>query len=73
MKKIRLDVDALQVTSFAAEAEAPDADGTVEGNQIGTLRCPTHAYATSPCDTCYQGSCADSCGIPKTGQACYPC
>ena len=75
MKKITLDLDALEVTTFEAEPESRDARGTVEGQQLsGTFQCgPTRLYATSPCNTCYQGSCYDTCGIPRTGQACFPC
>jgi hypothetical protein len=63
MKKIVLNVDALQVTSFAPETEAQGTRGTVQGH--ATLRlCNTAYYCTLGYDTCAQASCVDTCGYP---------
>lgn len=50
MKKIRLDIDPLEVTSFATAPE-PAARGTVQGH-VGT-----------PVNTCYVDTCNASCDI----------
>jgi hypothetical protein len=64
MKKITLDVDALEVESFAAEAGPGGKRGTVHGHI--TLRCPspTSFYCTLGYNTCDQASCVDTCGYP---------
>jgi hypothetical protein len=50
MKKLRLDVDALQVDGFETAAEA-SARGTVQGRQ------------TQPTDPLYWPSCQQTCGM----------
>jgi hypothetical protein len=63
MKKISLNIDALQVTTFAPEPEPQAARGTVHGHI--TLRCPAQTfYCTAGHDTCQQASCVDTCGYP---------
>jgi hypothetical protein len=49
MRKLRLDLDALAVESFAAQAEHAAAEGTVQGHLntgvyscAATCRCPSH-------------------------------
>lgn len=64
MKKIVLNVEALQVESFVAQTEAGGQRGTVHGNATGALRCNTAYYCTVGYDTCFQGSCVDTCGYP---------
>jgi hypothetical protein len=66
MKKIVLDVEALAVESFVAEAEPGGRRGTVHGH--ASLRCTAVGCNTYYCsigyNTCAQGSCADTCGYP---------
>ena len=63
MKKIVLDLEALTVESFVAEGTQAGPRGTVKGH--ATLRCnPTAFYCTLGHETCYQGSCIDTCGYP---------
>lgn len=63
MKKIELNVEALQVESFEPEAEAKGQRGTVHGH--ATLRCnPTAFYCTLGYDTCQEASCLETCGYP---------
>lgn len=64
MKKITLDVDALQVESFAAETEQGGRRGTVHGNATLRLCNPTAFYCTLGYNTCDQASCMDTCGYP---------
>ena len=61
MKKIVLNVEALAVESFVAEAEQGGKRGTVHGH--ATLRCNTY-YCSIGYNTCAQGSCVDTCGYP---------
>jgi hypothetical protein len=64
MKKIVLNVEALAVESFVAEAEPGARRGTVQGH--ATLRCPNQtAYmCTLGYNTCDYASCIDTCGYP---------
>lgn len=63
MKKIVLNVEALAVESFAPEqAQARGRPGTVHGHATA-IRCNTY-YCTLGYNTCFQGSCADTCGYP---------
>jgi hypothetical protein len=66
MKKIVLNVEALEVESFVAQAGEKGARGTVHGN--ATLRCTSVGCDTYYCsigyNTCAQASCADTCGYP---------
>ncbi|HEX8697114.1 MAG TPA: hypothetical protein VF746_32140 [Longimicrobium sp.] len=59
MSKIRLDVDALRVDSFAVEPGDEAARGTVDGYDTGAscLACPSNPYT---CDE----TCPESCGCP---------
>ena len=51
MRKIRLDVEALEVESFAADVE-PDARGTVRAAMSGDFPCETQ-YGNFTCDGWY--------------------
>ena len=55
MKKIRLEMDALRVDSFATAA-APEARGTVHGRQIDPIAQAAEYSSCSPegcsCDNC---------------------
>lgn len=63
MKKLRLELDALRVESFEAQAAGPDAAGTVQAHE-----------ASQPVNTC---GCADtSIKIPcfcSERQTCWDC
>jgi len=66
MKKLVLNVEMLQVESFAPQAELNGRRGTVRGH--ATVRCtalcnPTF-YCTVGYDTCDMASCVDTCGYP---------
>jgi hypothetical protein len=61
MKKIVLNVEALEVESFAPETAAKGGRGTVQGH--ATLRCDTY-YCSIGYNTCAQASCVDTCGYP---------
>lgn len=62
MKKLKLDIDALAVQSFAAGA-APEARGTVRGRATAWNTCAGRETCAFP-DTC-----ADTCGA----NSCYTC
>lgn len=62
MKKIVLNVEALEVESFAPETASKDTRGTVQGYAT-VLRCDTY-YCSIGYNTCAQASCADTCGYP---------
>ena len=64
MKKIELNVEALQVESFVPQAEGNGQRGTVQGHATGAIRCNTAYYCTLGYNTCFQGSCVDTCGYP---------
>ena len=67
MRKISLDVDTLEVTTFATEPEPDATRGTVEAYATpgcGTTTCATRLYGTMPCATCEAASCVDTCGYP---------
>ena len=59
MKKLRLDVDALTVESFATDAGLRGA-GTVRANAVTPSACPTDAYDCDP------NTIGASCGIRCT-------
>jgi hypothetical protein len=71
MKKITLDIDALQVTTFVPAPEPGGARGTVRGHD--TLICPsTHSCGCNPTEfycsdgyTCGIDSCVDTCANPN--------
>ncbi|HEU0053183.1 MAG TPA: hypothetical protein VFQ39_08390 [Longimicrobium sp.] len=58
MRKMKLDVEVLEVESFPVAAVEADARGTVRGNAVTAIRCG--ATLGSGCDTC-QLSCTGSC------------
>jgi hypothetical protein len=60
MKKLRLDLDALQVESFDPSSDQHTLRGTVDGQQIQ----PVLSRRLSECDLCMetQNSCLISCG-----------
>jgi hypothetical protein len=66
MKKIVLDVEALAVESFVADAQQGGKRGTVHGHD--TLRCTAVGCDTYYCsigyNTCAQASCPGTCGYP---------
>jgi hypothetical protein len=73
MSKIRLDVSALKVTSFASVAQS-GSRGTVKGHDSvsdGTcypdVTCGTCGYSCEP------GSCAYTCDVGLTGEPCVYC
>ena len=68
MKKLKLDLDALQVESFAAVPERAAKPGTVHGRAptdwCGTdFDCPMWPLTMDPYNPCNtdEGSCADAC------------
>ena len=63
MKKIVLDVETLAVESFVADVDAKGQRGTVHGHAT-LIRCNTAYYCTLGYNTCFQGSCVDTCGYP---------
>jgi hypothetical protein len=64
MKKIVLNLEALEVDSFVAESQTGDRRGTVHGHATLRLCNPTAFYCTQGYNTCFQGSCVDTCGYP---------
>ena len=77
MRKLTLDLDALQVDSFAADDGGADARGTVEAHNHTFLHCPVVRTELDGCvlntlefqNTCQQTclrtcdySCLDTCG-----------
>lgn len=64
MRKIRLDVDALRVESFAAEVAEAEARGTVEGRQIGTQTARTGGPG---CPGCQESGCLSCVSCPAPG------
>jgi len=67
MRKLRLDLDELNVESFETDAK-PAENGTVFGEQ---QPCTCYTACTCPgCPTC--GSCENTCGGASCG-SCYPC
>ena len=73
MRKLKLDLDAIQVESFTTHAgQAPR--GTVDGQQRQTYGCPTWTCPPPTQDTCDQATCDYSCnGGCGTGATCYSC
>lgn len=72
MKKIRLDLDALDVVSFETNGEAEGSRGTVHGQ--ATREGGTNPYFTlDHHDSCY-GMCQtyeyNTCGEPSVGPSC---
>lgn len=70
MKKIVLDVEALNVTTFETQSATHGPRGTVEAHATtlcNTTRCDTALYRTAGCATCGAGSCADTCGSGVPG------
>ena len=67
MKKIVLNVEALQVESFVAEQPEAKARGTVRGNgtgqQCNSYGCDTY-YCSIGYETCADASCLETCGNP---------
>lgn len=61
MRKIRLDVNALEVTSFASEPMPEEPCGTVRGHATGP-------YYSIPCATCAAASCVETCTNPYRTQ-----
>lgn len=61
MKKIVLNVEALKVETFVAEAEPGGKRGTVHGH--ATRFCDTY-YCTLGYETCQEESCLETCGYP---------
>ena len=68
MKKLTLDLNALEVQSFATAPAAPNR-GTVHGEQQCT--CPT-ACTCPGCPTCDE-TCADTCWETCAGWTCVTC
>lgn len=63
MKKLRLDVEQLQVDTFHAHPEHPSGSGTVRGNGLTELCEPTNVISAccsgqATCNTC--NSCQDT-------------
>jgi hypothetical protein len=57
MKKLRLDLDELTVTTFATDAVEAEAAGTVQANDATVVFGPTRA---NTCQTCYT-NCLPNC------------
>jgi hypothetical protein len=57
MKKLRLDLDALAVTTFATDDQEAQAAGTVQANDATVVFGPTRA---NTCQTCYT-NCLPNC------------
>lgn len=75
MKKIRLDVDALAIDSFATSTGAKDAKGTVRAfSNDSWCYCPTVTDAYSPC-TCgtFQQTCGTCIYVYCTGACTHGC
>jgi hypothetical protein len=81
MKKIRLDLEALDVVSFETDAKPGAQRGTVRGRSVGEPYyftgyscygdCATWEYDTCRVDGPTQGpSCEEMCGAGSVG--CYP-
>jgi hypothetical protein len=64
MKKIVLNLEALEVESFVAESEPAGKRGTVHANATLRFCNPTAFYCTLGYNTCDQASCMDTCGYP---------
>jgi hypothetical protein len=63
MKKIRLDVEALQVQSYPTTGAAPGEGGTVHGQQLGTIVvCSGHVTCASACSETDGVHACKSCG-----------
>lgn len=75
MQRLKLDLDHLQVQSFATTGPAADASGTVHGHMVAvtddpetcvgsigcySLGCPSYTCLTGCNDTCY-ASCGGTC------------
>ena len=67
MKKIQLDIEALEVSTFETEPGSQAARGTVEGH--ATTICPTAWCPTGA--TCGPDSCVESCLSGNVG--CHGC
>lgn len=73
MRKLTLDLDAIQVESFATNP-ATAARGTVDGQQRQTYGCETWTCPAPTQDTCDQPTCDASCnGGCGTGATCVSC
>jgi hypothetical protein len=77
MRKLKLDLDAIQVESFTTHA-GQAARGTVDGQQRQTFGCPTWTCPPPTQDTCADTcdySCNGGCGTGNcgTGATCYSC
>lgn len=79
MSKLHLELDALDVVSFAAAGDDTGARGTVHGAEYFTGNCPTGSYFTLGHVSCY-GECMtreyDTCyeAGPTVGPSCdYLC
>ena len=68
MKKLTLDLNALEVQSFATATPAPNR-GTIHGEQQCT--CPS-ACSCPGCPTC-DGTCLDTCQETCAGMTCVTC
>ena len=77
MRKLKLELDALQVESFEAMPDAGRRIGTVRGNE-GTSGCSVEEVCSGD-ETCFGESCAVTacltCLCPHTGPqpSCDPC
>jgi hypothetical protein len=71
MKKIRLDIAALEVASFESVPQS-GTRGTVEGH-ASRLTCYPNATCGTCGDSCQQGSCAYTCDVGLTGEPCVYC
>lgn len=76
MKKITLDIDALQVTTFVPVPEPGGARGTVRGHDtlfcdtvpcsdLDSCGCPYTEFYCSDGHTCGIDSCVDTCANPN--------
>ena len=61
MKKLKIDLDALSVESFETSRPAPDAGGTVRGQEAPTLY-EISCYCTYPTATQNEDGAAIACG-----------
>ena len=62
MKKLKLDLNALQVETFEAKAEGPAEDGSVFAHQESRYDCPP----TERCSEIQGDTCVDTCGWVET-------
>ncbi|HEY0016733.1 MAG TPA: hypothetical protein VGC13_10455 [Longimicrobium sp.] len=69
MRKLKLDVNNLEVTSFDASTNPPAERGTVQGHKTAPAVTADGSYTCDGSETCYQ-TCADTCQGTCSGGVC---